>query len=61
MFLSPDSPGVVVRVSEQGVAPVAHAVDLGAQGQTAVQVPPRLILQLSVMECCQLMSGHNIR
>ena len=44
------SPGVVVRVPEQGPAPVTNAVDLGAQGQAAVQVTPCLVLELSAIK-----------
>ena len=38
---------MVVSVSEEGPAPVADAVHLGAQGQAAVQITPRLVLELS--------------
>ena len=41
------SPGVVVRVSEEGPAPVTDAVHLGTQGQAAVQITPGLVPELS--------------
>ena len=54
-------PGVVVRVSEQAPAPVAHTVDLGAQGQAAVQMPPSLVLKLSEIDCLDFWFSQKMK